>query len=252
MPLSQNPYSSPISNKPQMVSSRLTRKQQKDMTKQTLILSGLAIVILLLFIFVILPGAINLFFKMIDSNSGTVGNKDDVPPQTPVLFAPPTATNSASLNLTGYGEPDSKVVFVLDSQEVAQVDVDAAGNFQHLLDFSQGDHNLTVYGVDEAGNESIQTKNYSIFIDTEKPSLELESPQPDSSIELKKNQLTVVKGKTEPGSKVYVNGRLTIANSEGVFSTTHLLNEGENKLEIKIVDKAGNENMQEIKVNFRY
>lgn len=234
------------------VTSRLARKQSKEMKKQTIWLVALAIIILLVFIFVIMPGGISLFFKMLDAGGGALDIGDNIPPQAPVLSSPPTATYSATLAMNGYGEPGSEVVFVLDSSKVATVKINDDGDFTHDLDLAQGDNDLILYGVDSAGNESTKTKTYSIYMDNEAPSIVIEEPQEGAQIELRKNQLTTIKGTTEPNARVFINGRLSLANSEGNFKTTYQLNEGENKLEIKSIDKAGNESVTELIVHFKY
>ncbi|MBD3279807.1 MAG: hypothetical protein GF390_03810 [Candidatus Pacebacteria bacterium] len=240
-----------MTRRKRLVSSRLAKREQKKLTKQTIVMLLTAIAIFILFVFVVMPGVVKLFFNILDSGNAFEPG-DDIPPQVPVLQAPVTATYSASLNLTGYGEPRSEVVFVLNGSEVGDVQTDDQGQFDYDLDLDQGQNDLVVYGVDAAGNESAQTRNYQILMDQEPPVIELEQPQDGAEIELKKNQIITIKGKTEPYAKVYINGRLTTAGSDGSFNSRYQLHEGENKLEFKAIDKAGNQTRTTITVKFRY
>lgn len=238
-------------NSKQRGSSRLAKKEQKKIQHQTFFYIFLGIVILLIFIFLLVPSIIRIFFSVIDQES-PFEVKDDVPPQVPILSSnPPEATYSASLNLSGYAEANSKVVFVLNGEEVADVDVSDEGNFDYDLALNEGENEILLYGVDEAENESLKTRSYFLTQDTEAPFIDIETPEDGASIELKKNRVTNVSGSTEVGSKLYLNDRLLLVGSDGHFSGTYYLGEGENKLLFRAVDKAGNETEKEISVQFR-
>ncbi len=231
-------------------SSRFIKKEQKKLARQTVYLSLLSVVTLLVFVFLIVPQVVRLFFSVLDSDTG-LEVTDKIPPQPPALSAPPTATSSAMVLLHGYGEANSDVVVILNGSEDATISTSEAGEFSHELLLEDGENEVSLYGKDAAGNESVTTKAYSILVDTEAPTIDLEAPTNDQVIELKKNQLTTVKGKTEPKSKVFVNGRLTLADEEGIFSTTHQLNEGTNEITVRVLDLAGNSTEQKISVTFR-
>ncbi|MGD9129089.1 MAG: hypothetical protein PVJ09_01175 [Candidatus Woesebacteria bacterium] len=233
------------------VSSRLAKKEQKKLTQQTLIFAVLSLAILIIFLLVVMPAVIKLFFKIIDKGNN-IDLGDQIPPQVPVIEAPVSATYSASIDLSGYAEADSEVVFVLNNQELDHVQVNEEGNFDYRLNLKSGDNELLLYGIDAAGNESVKTRTYNILMDNEEPKIELENPQDGAQIELKKNQLVEIKGKTESKAKVYINGRVVYAKSDGSFKTTYQLKEGENKLEIEAIDQASNKSKVVITVFFKF
>jgi len=233
------------------VSSRLAQKEQKKLTQQTLITVVITVAILGLFVFVIMPGAIRLFFRLIDQGAN-FDPGDNVPPQVPVLNAPVSATHSASLKLTGFGEAKSDVVFVLNAEEIDRVQINDEGQFEYELDLDEGENALSLYSIDGSSNESNTTKTYQILMDNEAPTIEIEGPEDGAQIELKKNQQLTIKGITEAKAKVYVNGRISYADNEGNFKSSLLLNEGENKLEIRAEDKAGNSTQMELTVHFKF
>ena len=244
-------YSSVYNKKKRKGSSRLVKKEEKKLHRQTALYVFLGVIFLILFVFLIVPNLIKFFFAIFDADS-PFEEKDEVPPQTPVLSAAlPEATYSAELSLAGFAEPESSVIFVLNSEEIAQVEVDEAGNFKQEINLNDGENELILYGLDEAGNESLKTRSYQIIQDGEAPFLDITTPENGASIELKKNRNTPISGQTEPLARVYLNGRLIFADSEGNFSSSFYLEEGENTLKFEAVDKAGNKTSKEIQVKFR-
>lgn len=246
-----SPIYLPQTKKTHQVGSRLVAKEQKKLSQQTFIMIGASVLIILLFIFVIMPLVVRLFFQFIDGNS--IGEPTDtVPPPVPVVQSPISATNSATLAITGMAEANSKVIFVLNGSKQSEVKVDTEGYFAYELNLEAGDNSLSLYSVDEAGNESIQTRNYTILYDNEPPLIEISYPQDGEEITLSRNQVIEIVGKTEPGSKVYINDRLSYPNSLGEFRSRYSLSEGENILHFKAIDRGGNQTELEIKVNFRF
>lgn len=236
--------------KTQTVSSRKTKTESQKALKQSLLMLLFSVVLLIVFFFVILPGVIKFASKGGDFNSNNT--KDELPPQMPMIAAPVTATFSATLKVTGYGEKDSQLIAVDNGNEVIRQTIDSDdGKFEADLPLQDGPNSVTFYAIDKSGNESEVTKAYPILFDNVAPTIELETPTDGQQFELRKNQNITVKGKTEAEAKVYVNGRMTRANAEGLFSTSLLLNEGENTLALKAEDQAGNFVEQTIKVNFK-
>jgi hypothetical protein len=239
-------------NKKVFASSRLAKKEKNKIQKQTFYFLFFGIVILLLFVFLIMPGLIRLFFAFIDKDSAGNTDQDTVPPQVPVLASNPVeATFSANLNLKGFAEPKSKVIFLLNAAKSAEVEVSDEGQFEHELELADGENELSIFGVDEAGNESLKTRSYLITRDAEAPILEIEEPQDGAVIELKKNRTTTIKGKTEANAKVLINGRMVLADMEGNFSSNYYLGEGKNTLEFEAIDKATNKTQKKIEVEFK-
>lgn len=234
-----------------MARSRLTKHQQRKLVKQTFLIALAAIIILVSFVVFIVPGLVQLAGNALNE-SGVTENQDQVPPQTPILSAPPAATNSAKLSINGFGEAGAEAVLILDLEEVGRTEINEEGQFEFDLPLKEGENELVVYSIDQAENESRQTRNYLITLDTEAPSIELEQPQDGESFELRKNQLIEIKGKTEPNSRVFINERLVYANDEGSFSTRFQLSEGENKIKFRVIDQAGNVSEKEMTVNFRF
>lgn len=238
-------------DKRHLASSRLVKKEKKQLQRQTWLYLLFGVALLLLFVLVLVPNLIRLFFAIIDRESPFV-ETDTVPPQVPVLSSTPVeATFSASLNLTGFAEADSTVVFVLNSSKAAEVTAAEDGSFSYELALADGLNELSIFGVDAAGNESLKTRTYQIVRDDEAPFLELSEPKDGAVIELEKNRTLSIQGSTEPEARLLINDRLVLADKEGNFSSNYYLAEGKNQLLFIITDKAGNRTERQIEVEFR-
>jgi hypothetical protein len=236
--------------KTKKVKSRLAQNQQEKLAKQTAILIGIAFFIVIAFMFAVIPGIIRLTGLFIDT--GLPSDSDDVvPPRPPTISSPVEATFSATIVVSGFSEADSEVVAVLNSSELDRTVADGDGFFEIDISLQEEENKLRFYAIDAAGNESDTSRTYSIVYDAVAPTIELESPQDGQQFELRKNQTITVKGTTEANAKVYLNDRLIFARSDGSFSTTHQLQEGDNQLTFRAVDEAGNEREQAITVSFR-
>lgn len=232
-------------------SSRLAKKEEKKLMVQIVWFVLIGVVILLAFVFLIMPAAIRLFFQFLDGNKG-LEVSDRIPPQVPILVAPLDATNSATVALNGYAEANSKVIFVLNGAEISRVTATAEGTFTQDLRLETGENLLETYGADDAGNESPRSSTYKIFMDTEPVEIKIDEPTNGAQIEGRKNQTLIIKGTTKPDAKIYVNDRLNYGKPDGSFSVNFALSEGENQLKLRVVDKAGNQAESELTVHFRY
>ncbi len=220
------------------VTSRLVKKKQKQMTKQTLGLLSLAVIILLFFVLFLLPKAIGAFFAIIGTGTD-YEEKDVIVPQKPVIHAPPIATHSAQLKIEGYTEPESKVILKINNQQQDEQQADKDGQFVFEAKLKNGNNRLLIVSEDEAGNQSEKTL-YTIERDTEKPEVKIGEPEDGAEFYLREDRVIEIKGETEPKSKVYVNDRLTYANEKGLFTLRYPLDEGKNEMKIYAVDQAGN------------
>lgn len=77
--------------------------------------------------------------------------------------------------------------------------------------------------------------------------LRVDSPADQSTVS---NAKLTVKGKTVAGAEVFVNEKETVADSQGNFSLTLQLEEGENSIFITVTDEAGNLAEKEIIVTY--
>ena len=55
---------------------------------------------------------------------------------------------------------------------------------------------------------------------------------------------------SEEGSKIYIGERMAIVQADGKFSVAYQLVEGDQEIQIRAIDKAGNENVSLIKLRW--
>lgn len=229
------------------ISSRLIKQEGKKIARQTMLYVGAAVVLILIFIFVVLP----LFIRFINSVLGTnpIAEDDTVFLQPPVISAPVEATNSAQLKIDGYSVAENQVVVLVNGQEFTRVSANEDGTFSADIELTEGENSVTSYTIDPKANESEAGQNYVIVLDTEKPKLEVTTPKEGDTIDTR-DSVIGVEGSTDPGSKIYVNDRVVFPNADGTFAARHSLSEGKNEIIVKARDEAGNETEQKITVEY--
>lgn len=182
--------------------------------------------------------------KVTDINS----SEDIVPPQTPTLSPLPEATNSATLKIEGYTEADVEIN-VYRNDELAMNDKsDDKGTFKVELKLNEGENRIQVRAKDKNGNES-QSVVKSVIFDRRGVDLTVDSPTDGTEIFGQKNQNVPFSGKvSKPGTTVTVSGNFARVDANGNFTVTVRLNQGDNDVLVRAVDKAGNVAEKTIKV----
>lgn len=217
------------------------------MVRQTVMI-GLAGVVLLIVSFAVIIG----FIRFIGGGASdtTATQQDGVPPQVPHFSAPVEATSSATMTLTGFTTPKAKVYLLKNGSADKTVDADDSGNFAVDVTLEQGENHFSAYA--KSGElESAVSQQFITIFDNQKPDIEITEPTDNQTIQGKKNQNVTVKGKTKPGAKVYLNDRLIFIHDDGLFDTSHRLENGGNSLSFKVIDMAGNQTEKVITVNFQ-
>ena len=158
----------------------------------------------------------------------------------PVLNIPYEATNTAQINLSGYGTPGSKVKLFIDDNEVETVDVSSDGSFTFRnVTLSFGTNNIYGKSIDENQKESLPSKTVKVIYDNEKPNLQVLEPEDGKTIQGGDKKVKIA-GTTEPQAQILINGSQVVVDKDGKFESSLSLNDGENNFTIKAVDSAGN------------
>ncbi|MEM4728457.1 MAG: right-handed parallel beta-helix repeat-containing protein [Thermoplasmata archaeon] len=155
---------------------------------------------------------------------------DTIPPFVQLVHPRPGfVTNNAALTVSIVTEPGAEVtVNGLPA-------TNTGGRLSVPIRLSPGLNTLTVRAVDGATNAAFV--NTTVELDQVPPPLVISSPQSG----FRTSQDTVmVRGYTDPGSSVTVNGILAQIDSSGRFACEIPLQEGENSLVLTAVDRAGN------------
>ena len=231
--------------------SRLARKQGKKIIRQSALMIILSIAGLLLFLFVIMPQVIQLFFRFLGTGDLNLIQSDTIPPQVPIIASQVEATNQPKVELEGFGEAESQVVVVVNGEEIDRVAVDKDGKFSYSLLLDEGENLINLYGVDQDDNESAG-RQFVIILDRENPTLLFEDLNNGKQIIGRDQQNFQIRGETEPNAQLTLNERNVYVRSDGTFVTQVYLQDGDNVLKFVVIDQAGNRTEQEVRVNFRY
>ena len=161
---------------------------------------------------------------------------DTIAPYLTVSSPAEAYTNNPSLTVAGKTEP--AVILTVNG---AAVPVAGDGSFVTILNFGgDGAKAISVNATDMAGNMATVTK--TVILDRVPPSLNIVMPTPFYQTTVPSVE---VRGTTEPGATVTVNGQVAVVDSAGAFDlVTALLVPGINTIRITAIDPAGNQNQQ--------
>lgn len=233
-----------------MVRSRLERVRSRKAGKQGVIYLVIALLLTIATIFWGLP----LVAKMTGNNikSDTAITFDELRPTPPIFSDIPESTYSAKVKIAGYAQPGLDVILFINGAEYGRKLVSESGTFVFdEVNLSEGDNDAYAYTATLHDLQSEKSKNYVIVLDTTKPTVNIEGPKDGEVFRGQSQRITNFVGSvTEPGSKLYIGERLIILTTEGKFSTPYQLVEGDQDIQIKIIDKAGNENLSSIKLRW--
>lgn len=230
---------------------RLNQREEKATVKKIVYLFVVSI-FLLIFIFTLAIPLLGKFADFLDvvfrkSNLSQIAVDKSIP-QAPILDPLPDATNSARLSISGFSAADGKIL-IFDNDEKVGETQPAAGKFRYT-DFTlkDGDNSIAAKAVSSQGKESDFSQVKKVAFLQKEPTLNVDNPTEGQTFS--GNNRTRVSGKTDPNGLVYANGFLANTNPDGSFEVFIPLSGGENNIEIKAVDLAGNTKVVKIKVTF--
>lgn len=232
--------------------SRLTKIEEKKSIKQAVLFSFLSFVLMAALFLYGIPSLIKFIVFLGDLKSTDIKpvSEDQLAPTTPVIQPLPEATSSANIKIKGYTEQGATVKLVIGGIDIEEVISDKDGQFIFdNIKLKLGANEIQTKAIDSAGNESQTSSVVTIIYDNQPPELEITKPEDGQKFFDNEREITV-EGKTEESITVYVNNRFTSSNSDGNFSKTIGLNEGENDIIVKAIDRAGNKTEKQIKVNY--
>lgn len=233
--------------------SRLTRKEEARSLRRAFFYLVLTVGFVTLLAIWGVPSLVRVatFFSQWRGASTPIGKTDFLPPAPPNINLIPRATKKDLLSLSGTAEPGSTVDIFLNEEVKSSVVANNEGVF--ILDsisLSEGENQIYAIATDQAGNSSSPSRKLAILYDAKPPELEISSPEDGATLTGQEQKRLTVSGKTEPGISLTINGRLTILDQEGNFSSTFSLTEGENTFKIIALDLAENQTEKEIKVTY--
>lgn len=234
-----------------MRNSRLERVRSKRAGKQgaTYLVVAIGLIVITLIWGLPAIARITQYFMQGDNNP-IVSNEQR--PTPPIFSDVPESTFSAQVRIAGFAQPGLEVVLYLNGAEYERKFVAESGTFVFdKVSIAEGSN--TVYGYTTTPRDllSEQSKNYTIILDNTKPKVSLDKPSEGQVFRGQTERITEFSGSVdESGSKVYIGERMVILQSDGRFTLPYQLVEGDQEVEIKAIDKAGNESVMSIKLRW--
>jgi len=230
--------------------SRLDRKEEEEITKKTIILGGVTVLIFIVVLIFGLPLLIKLSVLLGNTKSLSKNDQEKLlPPLPPRLVVSFEATNSAKFSISGVAEPKVEVELMKNDVPLGKKVVDEKGGFVFEdITLDKGGNTFTAVASTEKEGNSELSKTVTVIYDDQPPSISMINP-PEDKITVDSTDFDIV-GKSEKDVSVTVNGRLALVDDDGVFKLRVQLNAGKNSLEIVLRNPAGNETKKTVEITY--
>lgn len=233
------------------MSSRLERIKRKRAGRQGAWYLIIATILVIATIFWGLPALAKLAGGLIATDD-SARREYELKPTPPIISDIPEATHSATVAINGFAQPGIDVVLYLNGAEIGRKLTSESGTFAFVnVPIADGDNTVYAYTSTVRGLTSEKSKEYTIILDDDAPTVTIDSPA-DGTVMRGTSQriVTFAGGVNEEGSRVYVGERMVILSSDGRFSLPYQLIEGDQDVQVKAVDRAGNETVSSIKLRW--
>lgn len=212
----------------------------------TIIISLGLLYVLFQWVLPLFVGELSIFSKSSPKNEA----EETVSLAPPVLNIPYEATNTATITIQGFATAQTKVKIYLDDSLVSEVNSQSDGSFvSGSISLLEGTNNIYGKTSDEKNKESLPSKRIQVIYSSEKPKLEITEPQDNQEIK-GGDKKVLVRGTTDPGSELTINGFRVIISSDGTFSSEVGLSEGDNTITIAASNEVGNITSMEKRVKY--
>ncbi len=166
---------------------------------------------------------------------------DSYPP-TMYIYNPLDGIKTANpvMMVVGLTEPNTALEFMVQSStgtNLYNTASDDTGAFVQAVDLFEGIQKILVTATDSAGNPTQLFRD--VTLDTTAPDFVINSPSVDPDITNDVRYEIVGTMTLDPDADVWIGGQFV--EHTGVFKRRVVLQEGENLIEIKAIDKVGNE-----------
>jgi hypothetical protein len=234
-------------------SSRLTRLNEKNNKKQTLIFT-IGIVVLLVLLIQLGPIIVNVFGNIVysvrggDASENQVTGKELLLP--PDLIDVPSATQSSSMTIRGIApESDGIIEFYVNDSLEEEIEISTQTTFE-IKDVSiKRGKNVIKARFVKKDVTSPFSKEYIVDHVTSKPDLEISFPQDGQQFTRADRSITI-QGKTDADNTITVNSFRAIVDANGAFEYLLQLSDGDNTINVTAENPAGVTTQNEIKVKY--
>ena len=183
------------------------------------------------------------FFGLFSKNRNSQDDSTIIKPNAPILSNIPKASNSNTISFNGYAQPGMAIKLYVNGPEVANITVSADGIFSFSdIKLNDGQNTIFAKAVDTHNIESEVTKTTYVYVDKEKPKIEILSPKDGDTIKNLDKRIQIT-GK--------INVRIFVVKPDLTFETLMgVSNEVTVKIKIEAKDEAGNTTTKEISIKY--
>jgi hypothetical protein len=235
-----------------MAYSRLTRvADRKERRRLILAIAGIIGIFILILAFGLkaLIGFSLLVEKLRGGSPATTQQQQTVI-LPPTLDPPASATNSATIAVTGKGQSELTLILYINNKEFKQTPVAKDGTFAvSSVPLTSGANTISAKLTDTKGNLSDLSNIVSVTYGNTPPKLVISDPADNSTVSGDSNAVTV-NGMTDDNVTVTINDRVVVIKTDNSFSYSYPLNDGDNILNIVATDAAGNQTTIQRKVTY--
>jgi len=231
-------------------SRRIAVEERKNKKKAlTFIILSFATILFLFFFGIPLVAKFASFVTDLTKKNTPITLKDNTPPAPPRFNSLPDEINKSQINISGNTEEGSIVTIFINGLD-NEVISDSYGEFNLSANLELGENIIYAIAKDQSGNKSADSKTYVINYDNEVPEIVINSPTDGKKYYGQSQKEIEIVGNTDPEASLTLNDRFITLDDSGNFKYKYSLDEGENKLTFKAVDKAQNETEKAITVSF--
>lgn len=157
------------------------------------------------------------------------------------------ATNSATIRIAGSAEENKTILIYVNNDKQKEL-VSGKDGFSTELKLDEGINEIYVELDDEKSKTKKTSHTYQVDFSTKKPELSVQSPTDQEKVG---SEDITVQGKTEVENSVRINDRPVVVQSDGGFSSSVRLKEGENQLVIVARNSYGTSEKIELTVFYQ-
>ncbi len=213
------------------------------------LITGVVLLILYFWIMTVVAN-IDSFWGLFPSGETATEEKDSQTPRSPFLNNPPKFTKEDNITVSGFAEEGATVKIYVNDTEVGKTLADKEGSFRfENIKLQEGSNEVFTIATNQDNVNSPPSAVYSIQYLNKPPKLEVTGPTQGQTISQEQNGYPV-KGVTDIGDTVTVNGHRAIVDPEGNFTYVNYLQEGKNEILVIAKDLAGNESIVGIDVTY--
>jgi len=235
-----------------MTFSRLNRvADRREKRRLVLAIGGIIAVFVLILLFGVkaLIG-FSLLVEKLRGTTPTTTQQSQLIILPPTIDPPPTATNSATISVTGKGQKGLTLILYVNNNEFKKLEVKEDGTFViPNVSLTNGTNTISAKLTDTKGNLSDLSNIVSVTYGNMPPKLIISDPTDNTTVSGDPNTVAV-NGMTDDSVTVTVNDRMVVIKTDNSFSYSYPLNEGDNILTIVAIDTAGNQTVIQRKVTY--